>query len=56
MRCQVLNRKGRKCNREATKTLKFFGDTGTFSKTTWVRVYVCDEHHEELKESKEVRT
>ena len=58
MRCQVLD-KGRRCRREATRKIKIFGDTGPFGRTMWALIYVCDEHHGEMKEPadlKEVRT
>lgn len=59
MRCQVLSDKGRRCRREATRKMKFFGDTGSFAMAKWVLIHVCDKHHKEMEEPdylKEVRT
>ena len=59
MRCQVLDRKSRQCRCEATRKMKIFGDTGPFGMAKWALIYVCDEHHGEMKEPddlKEVRT
>ena len=49
MRCQVLD-KGRRCRREATRKMRFFGDAGPFGMSKWVLIHICDKHHEELKE------